>query len=423
MRRVIIFGASEDKFNMAFGKDPNGVVGMASFRQMAAHHQAAKPKSGGNGNGAQWADRYKLSVTVDEIQILRGSYDVQTVDQNGTIENHKLPYFMHVEHYNATLKKGAICSAGPAHAFKHLRGECRGCDMFWAGKEQDKKGGPMSKRDVYSFSILHYAPYAKMEVIDKNTGDIRKDSEGKPFYAWQRMMPQERHKYQGKELRQAHLLHWPMGSNFLSTLLNYDQHIGQSCRNCGGRDSIKSDWWGCQYCNEPIIDMHSSDLPSEQIYSITNEPCRCPKCGNMGMLKEYVSCSNCDNAVRAELFDVRLKVQLSKGAQPTQNQLIVVSWSNPAPIPAQYASIAVPLDLPKIYAPDSIERQIQIWQLGDIPQHGQPAPQMYRQYEQQDMPVFPEQSAPLNGHPYFPPPPPFTPNPMAAPPTNMFHRQ
>ena len=247
-------------------------------------------------------------------------------------------------------------------------------------------------------------------------------------------------KYQGKEMRDAHVLHWSMGSNYWNTLIEFDPYVGRSCRTCGGRDCIVSDWWGCSHCGAPIIDMRVTELSPSQIDDITCNPCRCAECGQVMFPKEYVSCSNCQNPARATLFDVRLQLKITPGATSTQNQLTIVGWSNPAPIDQRFAAITKPMDLPKLFAPDSLERQAQILQLDTGNNKTAQAP-AYREYSAAPVPQEPQQTyhpaqgfapAPGSPRPQAPvyPPSPFQQtavnaiNPMAYPPpaTHPFHQ-
>lgn len=377
---------------MAYGKNATDLPETGSFRQSAHHHQATKPKFGGRG-GSRFSDAYKPGLDVpDTIRLVRGMYEVPVATNTGQVEMRRLFYFPYVDHYHGILKKGAICSAGPAHAFKNLREPCHGCDMFWQGKESGRKSrGPMSKRDMYGFTVLHYAPYAKMEQVDRETGQIRTNNEGKPFYEWVRVLPHERQKYQGREMRDAHVLHWSLGFGHWNVLVDYDKHIGASCRNCGGVDCIQSEAWGCKSCGELIIDVSSTHLSPKQIDDITMAPVKCPKCGTEAFLQEYINCTKCGNGARADLFDVDLTVKrIAASDGSNQNVLSIVKWSEPRPIDQRFIEIAKPLDLPKIFSPDSLERQAQIWQITAAPVPQEP---QYRQYTPQAPQQQPMQQA------------------------------
>jgi hypothetical protein len=103
------------------------------------------------------------------------------------------------------------------------------------------------------------------------------------------------------------------------------------------------------------------------IDKITNEPVICPDCKNKDYLEEIVACSECKNPVKADIFSVDLKVERAvenANSKKSKTSLIITSYSNPKGIPPKFLEendkgmcIAHPLDLPKIYGPDSIEVQ------------------------------------------------------------------
>ena len=396
---------------MAYGKDASALPVANSFRQGAGYIQASRPKFGGSNTGERWANSFRPSLdTPDEIRLIKGDYEMLLANETGGIEKLQLYYYMHTEHYHATLKKSAICSAGPAHAFKNLRGPCHGCDMFWEGREQGRNSGPMSKRDLYDVNVLHFAPYGKIEQVDKITGKVRTDSAGKPYYSWQRILHHERQKFQGKEMREMHMMHWSLGYGHWQVLLDYDKFVGQSCKSCRGMETIVPEAYACPRCGVVVIDINTTQLSPTQIEETTRKICKCPKCGAEVFLQEHVSCKECKQGARATLFDVHLKLKRIPGANSTQNTLAILGWEWARPIPQHLASIVVPMDFPKIFAPDSLETQASIWQIKKKEEEAEPQKQMYRPYVPQ-VSSF-QEPAPQQ---YSPTPQQYSPNPQYPP--------
>ena len=113
---------------MAFGKDDKNLGTIAGFRAQARAHQAARPKSTG-GAKPYFIDRFQPSFDeADQIRVIKGAYDIEIGQPDGTLITQTLFYFPYVEHFHATMKKGAICSAGPFGVFKNKGEPCYGCE-------------------------------------------------------------------------------------------------------------------------------------------------------------------------------------------------------------------------------------------------------------------------------------------------------
>jgi hypothetical protein len=347
---------------MAFGKDTKVLGDVGTFRQGVKALQANRPKFGTSstaGPKPYFINRFQPATDEpDQIRIIKGNHEVHVGQADGSLVKQTLYYYPFVEHYHAGIKKGFICSGGPFYPFKDKREPCLGCDLYWADRTAGKKNGPMGKREMYSFTVLHYAQYAKVEQLDRATGAVRTNSEGQPYYEWHRVFQHERSKYAGREMRDAQILHWDLGFGHWNTLTEYDKEIGKSCKSCGGRDTIKMVAWTCRACGEALIDSETTTLSPKEIDDLTGQEVVCASCGHQGYMTEFVACSNCQNGQRAEIFDVDLYVKRimdPKGGN--QTSLAITSWSNPRAIDPRYAEIAKPLDLPKLFTPTPFEKQ------------------------------------------------------------------
>lgn len=370
---------------MAFGKDDSQLTRVGTYRQMAMTQVNQNRGGGGSGRGGggmpTFVDRFKpLTSEEDLVRLLAGSYPIVTARDKEHTAVRTLPFMTFTEHFDGQTKQSIICSAGPFEQFKDKREPCRGCDMFWEFKKEDgKPGARMSKRGMFAFSILHYAPYAHVAQIDRRTKQPRTDQSGKPFMEWHRVLKHERAEYANHEQRQAHRLHWPMGTEHYGVLWEYDAEIGKSCVTCGGRDTIEPIAWDCgnKECGEEIIDCETTTLPQEEILKLTtSDETMCPRCKTRGFLKERVSCKNCTPIGhaprRATLFDVDMRVRRKPANDGTdKTTLLVVGWSEPRPVDPQFAELARPLALDKIYAPTPWERQVEKFGPPPAPQ-GQP---------------------------------------------------
>lgn len=354
---------------MAYGKDPKVLDEIPSFRQSSALEESLRPKRGGGGGGGvrpYYFDTFKPSHDQpDTIRVIQGKYDCLIGTQDGELVMQPgLSYYSYIEHYHATARRSIICSAGPFGAFKGKAEPCYGHEMFWADKSAGKKNGPMSMSEKKSFSVLHYATYARTEQIGPD-GKEKRNSEGEPYMEWVRVLDHERNlpKYASKEKVEARMLHWDMNYSHWNTLLDYAKEIGKSCVSCQSRDTVSWDAWVCENCGEALIEKLTTTLSPKEIDEITLSKVRCGKCTHVGYLQEILSCSSCPKGKRAEIFDVDMYVKVV--ADPTGRSkattLAITGWSNPRPVDARFADIAKPLDLPKIFTPTPYEKQLQIF--------------------------------------------------------------
>jgi hypothetical protein len=363
---------------MAFGKDDAALDRVGSYRQRA-HYQTKstfqnRPRGGGGG-GLTFIDQFKPSTDIpDLIRIVPGDYEVQQATPEGEIETTRQPYVAFGEHFHGTLKRSCVCSAGPLYGWKDKRSPCYACDIFWqgmtVGQDGKKKKGPMSRRDMSSFTVIHYHPYHEVEQVDSTTGQYRVNARtGQPYTNWVKCEGRGCKMCQaGKKTNPAHRLHWDMGTGHMGTLWEYDKEIGRSCATCSGRDTIEWDAMVCRQCGEAKVVRDETNLKPKEIEEIYGSLNTCSACGFKGFLREIISCRNCTplgrEPERATIFAVDMKV---KRAEPesggNQTTLMIPQWNDPSPVAQQFAEFNKPMPLEKIFAPTSLENQAKVFDL------------------------------------------------------------
>lgn len=361
---------------MAFGKDPSTLNRIGSHRQVAQHSMGQRQQRKPRGSGAPtWVDKFRPSLDQpDTVRIIPGDYEVKQATPEGEIEVTKLTHYLYGEHFHATLERGSVCSAGPFVNWKDKRDPCYACDLFWSGMQPDpqtgkKKRGPMSRRDMASFTVIHFHPYHQVEQVDLRTGQVRVNQKtGQPFYSWVQCTGRGCEMCKANKIvKPAHRLHWDMGTGHFNTLWEYDKVIGNSCTTCGGRDVIAWDALVCRECGEAKVIADETTLQPKEIDEIYRSINKCSACGFEGFLKEVISCKNCSQTghipQRSSLFDVNINVQRFATDNSTQTTLMVTQWSQPCPIDPQYKELAEPLELEKIFAPTALEDQAAIYGL------------------------------------------------------------
>lgn len=363
---------------MSFGKG-NADPRMGSYRQKAVHHQQQRTqRRSGGGGGFTFIDQFKPDYDVpDIIRIIPGDYEVKTATQDGSIELDRQPYFPFGEHFHATLERGSVCSAGPLYAWKDKKDPCYACDLFWqgmtTGNDGKKKRGPMSRRDMVSFTVVHFHGYHKVEQVDRNSGQVRMNKNtNEPYWNWVRCEGGKACTMcvAGKEKRMAHRMHWDLGTAHFGTLWEYEREIGKGCVTCGGRSTIEWDALVCRSCGEPKVVREETTMKPKEVDELFTSVNKCanPQCGFEGFLDEIISCQNCTpmgrNPSRATLFDVDIHVKRQKSNEgAVGSTLMITQWSEPRAIDQQFTDLAKPMDLQKIFSPTPLDAQANIYNL------------------------------------------------------------
>lgn len=369
-------GNGREEQEMAFGKNPADLNNVGSFRAMGhawnQKKQEQKDRRPTGGSLPSWVNEYKPPTDgLDLIRILPGEYYVEEADASGNVTKlGPLQFWPFAEHYDSRTKKRAVCSGGAHANNQKLRSPCPGCDLFFSSMKFNEKTGKrergfMGRREMIAFSIIHYRNYHKVPQIDQQGNPRVNPNTKEPYYSWLRCFKDERgrgkcdHCDAGFEMKFGHRMHWPMGADHYNTLLNKADQIANSCANCGGRNTIQTEAWVCgnPECEHPVIDSESNLKPKE-IAAIVKGEVVCPECKEKGFLKEYRKCDNCDNAKRAEIFDVDLNIcRVVPADGSNRTTLDISSYSDPHPIDKALAEIAKPEKLNLIYAPTSKEIQ------------------------------------------------------------------
>jgi len=335
------------------------------------------------GGGGYFGNRYKPpTISTDIVRLIPGDYLLPVIDyENGCLvldENNQplmepSTYYKYVEHYHAKKKMSSICSSGPLGHIKGKAEPCHACDGYWKEWMQRQETGAnhpntISRRDMWVFTVLVMHPFHKVEALDKNNQVKINDTTGQPFYVWTRCEGRGcPHCAAGKETKDGHIQHWPMGKNHFNTLVSYAAEVGQHCSKCGKMDCIEEIAWVCQNpdCGEAVIDLSTTRLSNEEIRRITDEPAHCPRCNEVDYLNDMYECVNCRSqglaGKRATLFDVNLHVKRVEDPNGgNQTSLSIVRSSEPTPIDPKYGEVK-PLNLSKIYMPTPLDRQLLIF--------------------------------------------------------------
>lgn len=346
---------------MAFNKPPMANANVGSWRQRAGTRENEKQKVRSTKNtyaGSRFANQFKPPMGVNTLaRIIPGQYKVPRAVElekgKWGVTQDTCEYYETAEHFDGHTKQSTICSAGPIFFRKAFAQPCLGCRGYFAAPRdsEGRRKGRFGRRDVYIFTVLEYGPFCKVEQVDYNGLVKLSEKTGKPYTEWVR-----KSELQGAtilEEKEGHIQHWTVGKGHLDVIKGYDSIIGQTCTNCNAIGSISRRALLCHKCELDIIDCARTNVPPAEQEKMLTSDIECPECHHRGPLKEFLECAQCNNPKPASVFDVDINMQ--RLDTPGQTQLVFTSWSKPHPIDPSYK--AKLLDLPTIFAPDSLETQ------------------------------------------------------------------
>jgi len=124
---------------------------------------------------------------------------------------------------------------------------------------------------------------------------------------------------------------------------------------CGGMISIVSA--SCAHCADILLNTSTTSLSPGEVRKFLSSRQMCSSCGRTGVPKRNLACSKCAKPTPLSITDVDLLVTGYK-KDPSKKYLHYrVDVARLGPLSDKYdEELRQPLDLPSIYAPDSISR-------------------------------------------------------------------
>lgn len=371
---------------MAFGKD-RANVGKMNLRQQLRRGAKRAPKSSGGGGAPYYINRYQppkgAAAAADIIRLIPGQYPMPRIDhankdyvydENNQIVVDLYPYYKYISYYHAVQQRSCIGSEGPLGEFKGKGDPCVAADWFWWEWRQrqannSKKPNAMGRREQFVVTVLVEAPFYKVPQVDRNTGQVRmNENTNEPYYEWQKGSKRGNDEYAaaGYERKDGHLQHWSLGYAHWQVLTEYADSLAHHCRSCGGHDCIEDIALLCKNCGEAVVEMDSTTLDEEDLLKLRNEEVQCHNCKHTDFLEDMIRCTQCGHGEQATLFDFDLEVKrtetASKDGGNNQTALQILRAIGPRPIDDMYGEdLRKPLDLPKIFAPTSLDKQKELF--------------------------------------------------------------
>lgn len=275
-----------------------------------------------------------------------------------------------ITHFVPSVKRSMNCSAGP-----HKDQPCRGCsiraDFYNRLRAQEKsteirdeerrKSPPVQAATRYGMAVT---VIEKILHLPQMRGDkVRKNRQGNTIMNYVPAplsgLPLLKQKEAQGEF--GHNYHWSFGTFHLAQLADIDQSLWNYCANCASE--LMATEFHCTECNA-VVYADEQGITGSDLRAIRETAMKCGACGNEGYATPVVSCTGCENAAEGNLlvFDLQLRVvpvddkktdiKMEKFRVPDY-----VSMFDAHSAERITELVYNPLDIPAIFAPDSVDRQ------------------------------------------------------------------
>lgn len=350
----------------------------ANRRQREARLAGSRGR-GGNGGRLRFDQQYKPTEgqKPDIIRLIPGDFKVRiAVPDEGIIEELPMEYWPYVTHWDARHKRFLNCSGGPWYFDFKRADKCYACEESWNSRERDEKTGKykpgyIGRSNQSAFTLIHFHPYHEVPQTDAN-GQLVKGRDGQPYKTWVRCEGRGC-KYCAGSIEvfstvQARQMYWCVSDTHKTVLFEEGGAVSDHCRACGAPNAIRWESWACPNCGHIFFD-ETSQFSDERIAAQVEQLIHCPGCKEKVYAAESVFCENCalgtesNPAARSDIYDANLAVRAYKSGEAKGLQLSVKAQGVSA-IPEEFAELAKPLPLDKMFAPTPLSMQAKILELG-----------------------------------------------------------
>jgi hypothetical protein len=322
----------------------------------------------GNGEPPLWAQRADLLFeptserNFDRVRLVAGNYSIAlpgAVPPNEiTVQKPAWDYVVHGQ-----MRADVVCSGGAWHRNREHRRQCHGCMAYYNKRKK------VSKFERIAWCVLHIAPHQlRPKLRYDGTPVITKT--GNNVEVWQAVAKIEK----GKDVMPGRMKYWALSPDTANTLLNSRfESIEDTCLSCKHKLALHVVLLNCgnPACDNELADAEA--VGEQEIRNLGGQNLKCDKCNHFGLPVEFLRCDYCDNPVRTTPFDVDLLVRtkIEKDYAKTRNDgspyerriVTIVDVSEPYALPPELQRLAIPLDLPRLLGPDTLDEQIRTLKL------------------------------------------------------------
>jgi len=274
----------------------------------------------------------------------------------GEVVQQNKSWFPYVKHYYARTKQMMNCSAGP-----NRDQPCYGCAINKAFYQKmdaieqrtgvrPKDESPMSAQKCFGLAVTIMENIVSMPAVDRN-GVARKNKAGEPIYDYipQPLLGTGPTNHAVSFGRRAHMT---LGITHLRQLLVFDEEMRNYCGNCAG--AMKASSIVCPDC-ESTYNLPDA-VTGDDLVETRGRDFNCNACGYRGVMRPTLECK-CGDPREGKLTDFDVRIKREKLGDK-QSMLSIKGIRLPKlDNPEIRKMVESPLDLPKIFAPSSLEDQ------------------------------------------------------------------
>ncbi len=281
------------------------------------------------------------------------------------------PWFESTSHFVPSRKRSFNCSTGPRR-----ESPCRGCgiraDFYDRVRETEqstqvrdqekRKNPPVQASTRFAMAATVIEKIFHLPLTDKN-GKPRKTRQGQDImnYVPAPLSGLPLLKQKAMEGEFGHNYHWGFGTHHLAQLGDIDASLWNFCANCASE--LMAVAFNCVECNN-IVYADENGVVGSDLRSVRETTMKCPHCNHEDFAAPVLSCTGCTDAAEGSIlvFDLQLRavpidnkksdIKMEKFRLPDY-----ISLFDPAEAERITELVYNPLDIPAIYAPDSIDQQ------------------------------------------------------------------
>ena len=307
---------------------------------------------------------------------LKGVIETGKQEANGEIPFPARPWFEYITHYVPATKSSFTCSTGADRSQP-----CRGCAVRAADYDRIKaREDATGMRDAqarekisvqsstrYGMAVTVLETIYELPLMDKYNKP-RKSKDGRdlmrsvpaPLSGYSPIQQQKMQGVFGKNY------HWNFGPMHLNQLGSIDMDLWNYCASCA--EPLFAQLFSCGNCGGVVYDAGAA-LQEADLRAMREQAMRCPHCRHEGLVQPQISCA-CGEPAEGNLLTFDLRMRLEKDASdPKKSVLQLVDHRvpdyaklySPDAANAVYELVYAPLDIPGIYAPESLDNQA--WRL------------------------------------------------------------
>jgi hypothetical protein len=325
------------------------------------------------GQFANFYPREERALWIAICPTQKWDYEAYNRDTREVVPFKEQYWYGYTEHRIAANKRRFVCSAG-----SHKSKPCWGCGVInahwtWVRGQEEETGVKSDKKPAissmqqFAMSIVLLEQVAKIPAKNPDgTTKMSRSTPPKPIMndvALPLMDLAEQKKAKAEGITTFGLsMHWSNGITGINELQSFDRELQNSCANCAG--DLKCAVMACPECacEFQVAEDLDEPLGGEDLLQAREAPYQC-ECGYEGVLTPILTCMGCDKPETGGLVYFALRVKNEK-VSDTKRTLKIVEIK---PLqyfvekyPAVEEMLLKPLDIPAIFAPESLEGQTRL---------------------------------------------------------------